>query len=82
MRRNDAEHNESLRAHVRSLVTEVLATTNISDDENFFDAGATSLDIIRLATRLREDGFQDVRAVTVYRRATISQLTEALAQSA
>jgi acyl carrier protein len=55
-----------------------LGIEKIGIHDNFFELGATSLDLIQISTRLKETLNQDIPVVTLFTYSTIHSLTEYL----
>jgi acyl carrier protein len=55
---------------------ETLEIDNIGVDNNFFEVGGTSLDIIRVTDRLKEVLKRDIPNVHIFQYPTISALAE------
>jgi aryl carrier-like protein len=67
-------------ALVESVWQEVLGHSVVDNDRNFFEAGGTSLALVKVQAALRERGV-DVRLVQLFRHPTIKTLTAYLARA-
>ncbi|RYZ48457.1 MAG: hypothetical protein EOP07_25760, partial [Proteobacteria bacterium] len=67
------DHNEGdLRAELRSLWTEILPAADFADDQNFFDAGGTSLLAMRFVTVMKQRLDRDLRIRDFFAKPTLN----------
>ncbi|MFJ6666550.1 amino acid adenylation domain-containing protein [Streptomyces sp. NPDC091383] len=67
-----------LEAELAALFAEVLGLEDVRDDDDFFDCGGSSLQVIRLIWRIREElGFQ-VPVRSLFQHPTVAEVAELL----
>jgi amino acid adenylation domain-containing protein len=65
---------------IAEIWKDVLELDNVGVDNNFFEVGGTSLDIIRLNSRLKEAFARDIPVVNMFRYPTVSSLAAYLSR--
>lgn len=70
-----------LEGKMATIIAEVVGLADMRVDQNFFDAGATSLHIVIMAKRLREQLELDVPVTLLFQLPNIRALASALASS-
>jgi amino acid adenylation domain-containing protein len=63
---------------IADIWKEVLELEEIGADENFFEIGGTSIDIIQVSNRLKEKTKEEIAVVTLFRYPTIQSLAKHL----
>ncbi|MFN3647970.1 MAG: amino acid adenylation domain-containing protein [Armatimonadota bacterium] len=74
--------SSGLEAAVSRIVREVVGSEQVGPNDNFFEAGATSLHIVRIHRQLVEELGVELRVVDLFRRPTIAQLAGFLSETA
>ncbi len=65
---------------ISEIWKEVLELDKVGINDNFFELGGTSLDIIRITTRMKESLNQDIPMVQIFQYPNISALTKYIAR--
>jgi hypothetical protein len=58
-----------------SIWKEILELDKVGVDDNFFEVGDTTLDVIQMTTRLQETLYRDIPMVHIFQYPTISALS-------
>jgi len=70
-----------LESKMAAIVAEVIGVSDVRVDQNFFDAGATSLHVVIIAKRLRERLDLDVPVTLLFQFSNIRGITAAMVSS-
>jgi len=76
----DAAPRSEIEKQLAHIWQEILEKERVGIDDNFFDLGGTSLDIIKVNTRIKEEFNQQIPVVSLFQYTTIRSLVHCLDQ--
>jgi amino acid adenylation domain-containing protein len=76
----DAAPRSEIEKRLAHIWQEILEKDRVGIDDNFFDLGGTSLDIIKVNTRIKEEFNQQIPVVSLFKYTTIRSLVHCIDQ--